>query len=89
MNVATAARSLTILICTHNRADLLARVIDSLEGVEFLRKIGAALPESLKKRVIDLELKPKFEMKLIAGLTQSSVLMANDERINLKRLAAA
>ena len=32
MNVATAARSLTILICTHNRADLLARVIDSLES---------------------------------------------------------
>ncbi|MES2996163.1 MAG: DEAD/DEAH box helicase [Verrucomicrobiota bacterium] len=45
------------------------RVIDSLEGVEFLRKIGAALPESLKKRVVDLELKPKFELKLIAGLT--------------------
>lgn len=41
----------------------------TLEGVEFLRKIGAALPESLKKRVVDLELKPKFEMKLIAGLT--------------------
>jgi hypothetical protein len=46
-----------------------SRVIDSLEGVEFLRKIGASLPESLKKRVVDLELKPKFEMKLIAGLT--------------------
>ncbi|BCU79161.1 DEAD/DEAH box helicase [Luteolibacter sp. LG18] len=45
------------------------RVIDSLEGVEFLRKIGASLPESLKKRVLDLELKPKFEMKLVAGLT--------------------
>lgn len=45
------------------------RVIDSLEGVEFLRKIGASLPESLRKRVIDLELKPKFEMKLVAGLT--------------------
>jgi len=45
------------------------KVIDSLEGVEFLRKIGAALPESLKKRVLDLELKPKFEMKLVAGLT--------------------
>ncbi len=45
------------------------RVIDSLEGVEFLRKIGASLPESLKKRVIDLELKPKFELKLVAGLT--------------------
>jgi SNF2 family DNA or RNA helicase len=45
------------------------RVIDSLEGVEFLRKIGATLPESLKKRVLDLELKPKFEMKLVAGLT--------------------
>ncbi len=45
------------------------RVIDSLEGVEFLRKIGATLPESLKKRVLDLELKPRFEMKLVAGLT--------------------
>jgi hypothetical protein len=45
------------------------RVIDSLEGVEFLRKIGASLPESLSKRVVDLELKPKFEMKLMAGLT--------------------
>ncbi len=45
------------------------KVIDSLEGVEFLRKIGATLPESLKKRVVDLELKPKLEMKLIAGLT--------------------
>lgn len=45
------------------------QVIDSLEGVEFLRKIGASLPDSLKKRVIDLELKPKFEMKLVAGLT--------------------
>ena len=45
------------------------RVIDSLEGVEFLRKIGASLPDSLKKRVVDLELKPKFELKLVAGLT--------------------
>ncbi|MCX6876414.1 MAG: DEAD/DEAH box helicase [Verrucomicrobia bacterium] len=45
------------------------RVIDSLEGVEFLRKIGASLPESLKKRVVDLELKPRFELKLVAGLT--------------------
>jgi len=45
------------------------QVVDSLEGVEFLRKIGASLPESLKKRVVDLELKPKFEMKLVAGLT--------------------
>lgn len=45
------------------------RVIDSLEGVEFLRKIGASLPESLKKRVVDLDLRPKFEMKLVAGLT--------------------
>ena len=45
------------------------RVIDSLEGVEFLRKIGASLPESLKKRVVDLELRPRLEMKLVAGLT--------------------
>lgn len=44
-------------------------VIDSLEGVEFLRKIGAVLPESMKKRVIDLELYPRFEMKLVQGLT--------------------
>ena len=51
------------------RYQIPTRVIDSLEGVEFLRKIGAALPESLKKRVVDLELKPRFEMKLIAGLT--------------------
>ena len=47
------------------------RVIDSLEGVEFLRKIGASLPESLQKRVLDLELKPKLEMKLVAGLTSA------------------
>lgn len=45
------------------------KVIDSLEGVEFLRKIGASLPESLRKRVVDLELKPKLELKLVAGLT--------------------
>jgi len=45
------------------------QVINSLEGVEFLRKIGASLPESLKKRVVDLELKPRFELKLVAGLT--------------------
>jgi len=45
------------------------RVIDSLEGVEFLRKIGASLPESHKKRVVDLQLRPRFEMKLVAGLT--------------------
>ncbi|MFP6864483.1 MAG: DEAD/DEAH box helicase [Roseibacillus sp.] len=44
-------------------------VIDSLEGVEFLRKIGAVLPESMKKRVIDLDLYPRFEMKLVQGLT--------------------
>lgn len=45
------------------------KVIDSLEGVEFLRKIGARLPESLRKRVVDLDLYPHFEMKLMAGLT--------------------
>ncbi|MCF7732263.1 MAG: DEAD/DEAH box helicase [Akkermansiaceae bacterium] len=47
------------------------RVIDSLEGVEFLRKVGASLPDSLVKRVVDLELKPKFELKLVAGLTSA------------------
>ena len=46
-------------------------VIDSLEGVEFLRKIGAVLPESMKKRVIDLDLYPRFEMKLVQGLTSA------------------
>lgn len=44
-------------------------VIDSLEGVEFLRKIGARLPESMKKRVVDLDLYPRFEMKIVQGLT--------------------
>ncbi len=45
------------------------QVIDSLEGVEFLRKVGARLPESLKKRVIDLDLYPRFEMRIEQGLT--------------------
>ncbi len=44
-------------------------VIDSLEGVEFLRKIGATLPESLAKRVVDLDLYPRFKMKIEQGLT--------------------
>ena len=44
-------------------------VIDSLEGVEFLRKIGAKLPESLKKRVVDLDLYPKMGMRIEQGLT--------------------
>ena len=44
-------------------------VIDSLEGVEFLRKIGATLPESLKSRVTDLDLYPRFKMKIEQGLT--------------------
>jgi len=62
------------------------RVIDSLEGVEFLRKIGASLPESLKKRVVDLELKPRFEMKLIAGLTAAETehLVIDVQAIELK-----
>lgn len=44
-------------------------VIDSLEGVEFLRKIGAKLPESMKKRVMDLDLYPRFQMRIEQGLT--------------------
>ena len=44
-------------------------VIDSLEGVEFLRKIGSSLPESLRKRVTDLDLYPRFKMKIEQGLT--------------------
>lgn len=44
-------------------------VIDSLEGVEFLRKIGASLPESLMSRVTDLDLYPRFKMKIEQGLT--------------------
>ena len=44
-------------------------VIDSLEGVEFLRKIGSSLPQSLRKRVTDLDLYPRFKMKLEQGLT--------------------
>jgi len=44
-------------------------VINSLEGVEFLRKIGATLPESLRKRVVDLDLYPRFQMRIEQGLT--------------------
>ncbi len=44
-------------------------VINSLEGVEFLRKIGSKLPESLRKRVIDLDLYPRFQMRIEQGLT--------------------
>lgn len=62
------------------------KVIDSLEGVEFLRKIGASLPESMRERVVDLELKPKFDMKLVQGLTAAETehilieISAQDEK---------
>ncbi len=46
-------------------------VISSLEGVEFLRKIGATLPASLKKNVVDLSLYPKFVMRIEQGLTSA------------------
>lgn len=46
-------------------------VIDSLEGVEFLRKIGATLPPSLEDRVVDIEMKPTFNMKIVRGLTSA------------------
>jgi len=44
-------------------------VIDSLEGVEFLRKIGATIPDSMKKRVTDLDLFPSFKLWVEQGLT--------------------
>ncbi len=46
-------------------------VIDSLEGVEFLRKIGATLPPSMEERVVDIDLKPTFAMKIVRGLTSA------------------
>lgn len=48
-----------------------SEVIDSLEGVEFLRKIGAELPNSLKDRVVDLDLYPHFTMRIEQGLTSA------------------
>jgi hypothetical protein len=51
------------------RYEIPRSVIDSLEGVEFLRKIGASLPPSMKKRVVDLDLYPRLEMKIVQGLT--------------------
>lgn len=45
------------------------QVIDSLEGVEFLRKIGATLPSSMEERVVDIELKGSLDMKIVRGLT--------------------
>lgn len=47
------------------------QVIDSLEGVEFLRKIGASLPPSMEDRVIDIDLKPTFKMHIVRGLTSA------------------
>ncbi len=46
-------------------------VIDSLEGVEFLRKIGATLPPSMEERVEDIEMLPTFTMKIVRGLTSA------------------
>ncbi len=46
-------------------------VIDSLEGVEFLRKIGATLPPSMEERVEDIEMIPTFAMKIVRGLTSA------------------
>ncbi len=46
-------------------------VIDSLDGVEFLRKIGATLPPSMQDRVVDIEMKPTFAMKIVRGLTSA------------------
>ncbi len=46
-------------------------VIDSLDGVEFLRKIGATLPPSMEERVVDIDLKPTFSMKIVRGLTSA------------------
>lgn len=46
-------------------------VIDSLTGVEFLRKIGATLPPSMEERVIDIEMHPTFTMKIVRGLTSA------------------
>ncbi|MBE6418491.1 MAG: DEAD/DEAH box helicase, partial [Akkermansiaceae bacterium] len=46
-------------------------VIDSLDGVEFLRKIGATLPPSMEERVVDIDLKPTFAMKIVRGLTSA------------------
>lgn len=47
------------------------QVVDSLEGVEFLRKIGAALPESMEERVVDLEMLGSFKMHIVQGLTSA------------------
>lgn len=46
-------------------------VIDSLDGVEFLRKIGATLPPSMEERVVDIEMMPTFHMKVVRGLTSA------------------
>lgn len=46
-------------------------VIDSLDGVEFLRKIGASLPPSMEERVEDIEMLPSFNMKIVRGLTSA------------------
>lgn len=61
-------------------------VINSLEGVEFLRKIGATLPPSLEERVKDLDLRATFKMRIVRGLTSADTehvileITAKDEK---------
>ncbi len=46
-------------------------IINSLDGVEFLRKIGASLPESIVDKVVDIDLVPSFDIELIQGLNSA------------------
>lgn len=52
-----------------SRYSIPKKVIDSLDGVEFLRKIGASLPPSMVDRVVDIDLRPHFAMRIERGLT--------------------
>lgn len=61
-------------------------VIDSLEGVEFLRKVGATLPPSMKRRVTDLDLFPHLKMWVEQGLTAAETehLVVDVKALELK-----
>src|SRR6185295_18247059 len=39
-------------------------VLESAQGVEFLRKLGIALPESLRSRVMEVTMRPRLNLRL-------------------------
>ncbi len=46
------------------RSPVPREVLESAQGVEFLRKLGIALPESLRSRVMEVIMRPKLSLRI-------------------------